>query len=76
MKDHIQQKILSLCGSQSELARRLGKNSQTVSVWFRTQVASTEVLNACRALDWKVTPHEIRPDLYPHPTDGLPQKEA
>ena len=76
MKDHIQQKILSLCGSHSELTRRLGKNSQTVSVWFRTQVASTEVLNACRALDWKVTPHEIRPDLYPHPTDGLPQKEA
>lgn len=53
MKEHIQQKIISLCGSQSELARRLGKNSQTVSVWFRTQVASTEVLNACRALDWK-----------------------
>lgn len=38
MKEHIQQKIISLCGSQSELARRLGKNSQTVSVWFRTQV--------------------------------------
>lgn len=76
MKDHIQQKILSLCGSQSELARRLGKNSQTVSAWFRTQVASTEVLNACRALDWQVIPHELRPDLYPNPTDGLPQKEA
>lgn len=76
MNENIQKKIISLCGSQSELARRLGKNSQTVSVWFRTQVASTEVLNACRALDWKVTPHEIRPDLYPNPTDGLPQKEA
>ena len=82
MNEAIQQKIISLCGSQSELARRLGKNSQTVSVWFRTQVASTEVLNACRVLkvsevvDFKVTPHELRPDLYPNPTDGLPQKEA
>jgi DNA-binding transcriptional regulator YdaS (Cro superfamily) len=56
MKEATQQKIISLCGSQSELARRLGKNSQTVSVWFRTQVASTEVLNACRVLDWQVTP--------------------
>jgi hypothetical protein len=25
MKEHIQQKIISLCGSQTELARRLGK---------------------------------------------------
>ena len=40
MKEHIQQKIISLCGSQTELARRLGKNSQTVSVWFRTQVVT------------------------------------
>ena len=31
MKEHIQQKIISLCGSQTELARRLGKNSQTVA---------------------------------------------
>lgn len=38
MNHNIQKKIISLCGSQSELARRLGKNSQTVSVWFRTQV--------------------------------------
>ncbi|MDU7198607.1 transcriptional regulator [Phytobacter diazotrophicus] len=76
MQETVQKKIISLCGSQSELARRLGKNSQTVSVWFRTQVASTEVLNACRVLDWKVTPHELRPDLYPNLTDGLPQQET
>lgn len=74
MREIVQEKIINLCGSQSELARRLGKNSQTVSVWFRTQVASTEVINASRALDWKVTPHELRPDLYPNPTDGLPQE--
>ncbi|MBJ3726804.1 helix-turn-helix domain-containing protein, partial [Salmonella enterica subsp. enterica serovar Corvallis] len=23
-----------------------------------------------------VTPHELRPDLYPNPTDGLPSQEA
>lgn len=22
-----------------------------------------------------VTPHELRPDLYPNPTDGLPKQE-
>jgi len=24
------------------------------------------------ARDWEVTPHELRPDIYPNPTDGLP----
>ena len=76
MKDQIQKKIIAVCGSQSELARRVGKNSQTVSAWFRNGVASNEVINASRALDWQVTPHELRPDLYPNPTDGLPQQEA
>ncbi|MFU0930868.1 transcriptional regulator [Kluyvera cryocrescens] len=76
MQESIQQKILSVCGSQSELARRLGKNSQTVSAWFRNGVASTEVINASRALNWAVTPHELRPDLYPNPTDGMPREEA
>ncbi|MEH4265727.1 transcriptional regulator [Klebsiella aerogenes] len=74
MNEAIQQKILSVCGSQSELARRLGKNSQTVSAWFRNGVASTEVINASRALNWEVTPHELRPDLYPNSTDGLPKE--
>lgn len=69
----VQKKILTVCGSQSELARRLGKNSQTVSAWFRNGVASNEVINASRALSWQVTPHELRPDLYPNPTDGLPR---
>lgn len=76
MKEQIQKKIIAVCGSQSELARRVGKNSQTVSAWFRNGVASNEVINASRALDWQVTPHELRPDLYPNPTDGLPQQEA
>ncbi|KMJ26826.1 hypothetical protein ABT73_09670 [Salmonella enterica subsp. enterica serovar Typhimurium] len=28
------------------------------------------VVRVARAIDWKVTPHELRPDLYPNPTDG------
>jgi len=75
MNELIQKKIIAVCGSQSELARRVGKNSQTVSAWFRNGVASNEVINASRALDWQVTPHELRPDLYPNPTDGLPRQQ-
>jgi len=75
MNELIQKKIIAVCGSQSELARRVGKNSQTVSAWFRNGVASNEVINASRALEWQVTPHELRPDLYPNPTDGLPKQQ-
>jgi hypothetical protein len=31
------------------------------------------VLNAAAATDWQVTPHDWRPDLYPHPDDGMPK---
>lgn len=27
---------------------------------------------AC-ATNWQITPHELRPDIYPHPQDGLPE---
>lgn len=75
MDKDTQNKILSVCKSQSELGRRLGKNSQTISAWFRNGVARGEVINASRALNWQVTPHELRPDLYPNPTDGLPKEQ-
>ncbi|MFM1133834.1 MULTISPECIES: transcriptional regulator [Yersinia] len=71
MNINTQQKIFSIV-SQSELARRLGKKSQTVSFWFKNGVPAKEVMNAARALNWAVTPHELRPDLYPNPTDGIP----
>ena len=38
MQETVQKKIISLCGSQSELARRLGKNSQTVSHWCNSGI--------------------------------------
>jgi hypothetical protein len=32
------------------------------------------VLPVCEADEWHATPHELRPDLYPHPQDGLPEE--
>ena len=71
MRKSTQVKIL-LIMSQSELGRRLGKTPQTISGWFKKRVPAEEVIPACEALGWKVTPHELRPDKYPNPTDGLP----
>lgn len=40
------------------------------------KVSPSKVLATCKATGWTVTPHELRPDLYPNPTDGLPAGEA
>jgi DNA-binding transcriptional regulator YdaS (Cro superfamily) len=31
-----------------------------------------EVLGTCERNDFRITPHELRPDLYPNAEDGLP----
>ncbi|EBS2232029.1 helix-turn-helix domain-containing protein [Salmonella enterica subsp. enterica] len=75
MEKTLQEKILSKM-SQSELGRRLGKKPQTISLWFRGRVPGEEVLRTAEALGWHITPHELRPDLYPNPNDGLPETKA
>jgi DNA-binding transcriptional regulator YdaS (Cro superfamily) len=57
----------------SDLARRIGVTKSAVSQWG-DEIPPERVLSICSALCWKLTPHQIRPDLYPNPTDGLPQK--
>lgn len=34
------------------------------------------VLPIAEALAWRMTPHELRADLYPNPTDALPAEIA
>ncbi|QCT20808.1 helix-turn-helix domain-containing protein [Jejubacter calystegiae] len=63
---------------QNDFAVLVGKTQGYVS-----RVAAGEcLLSAATALKWaaatdhKVTPHDLRPDLYPNPTDGLPNRTA
>lgn len=44
-----------------------------VSNWRGRGVPDPEVLAFCRAVDWKLTPHQLCARLYPHPHDGLPE---
>ena len=73
MSRDIKHLIMNL-SSQSSLARVLGCKQQTVSLWLNRKVPDGKVLQLSEALDWKVTPHQIRPDLYPGVFDGLPEK--
>lgn len=44
-----------------------------ISNWLqRGRVPSERVLDVARAVGFGVTPHELRPDLYPNADDGLP----
>ncbi|EMG6375416.1 helix-turn-helix domain-containing protein [Salmonella enterica subsp. diarizonae serovar 11:k:z53] len=64
--------------SLSEVARQFGfKSTQSVANWvINNQVPSERVLQLCELVKWSVTPHELRPDIYPNPSDGLPDEPS
>jgi DNA-binding transcriptional regulator YdaS (Cro superfamily) len=74
MKKSVNKKLLSIC-SQAELGRRLDKRAQTVNGWFKNKIPAELVLKVSIAVAYGVTPHELRPDLYPNPTDALPTSQ-
>jgi DNA-binding transcriptional regulator YdaS (Cro superfamily) len=63
-------KAIQASGGVTALARALGINSQAVSQWEKAP--AERVLSIAKISNWKVTPHQLRSDLYPHPQDGLP----
>jgi len=71
------QRVIDIKTSQAALAADLSTDGrpvkqQNVSSWLKTRLPSEYVIKVSEAVEYKVTPHELRPDLYPHPQDGLP----
>lgn len=60
-------------GSASALGLAVGVTKMAVSLWRRNGVPAERVIQVFKVTN--VTPHELRPDLYPNPTDGLPQQD-
>lgn len=59
--------------SQARLARKIDIKPQALNQWRQTGIVPPgRVIDVSRAVQFQVTPHELRPDLYPHPDDGLP----
>jgi hypothetical protein len=56
------------------LALKMNVKYQSIQKYLRTKVTAEKVIPLSRALNWSVTPHVIRADLYPHPDDGLPEE--
>lgn len=76
-------KAVELSGGQAHLARAIrsrlpGSKIGQVHVWgwlnsVKMEVPPAEVVIAiAEACEWKITPHELRPDIYPNLCDGLP----
>lgn len=70
-------RAIEIATSQSELARRVDLKQGHISAWLKSgKVPADMVIPVAKAVDWKLTPHQIRSDIYPHPSDGLPKQEA
>jgi len=65
MKMSAIEKAISLSGSQSELARRVGVRQGTLWKWLKKGIAPAEhVLAIERATNGKVTRYQLRPDVF------------
>nr|DAQ66320.1 MAG TPA: Putative antitoxin of bacterial toxin-antitoxin system, YdaS/YdaT [Caudoviricetes sp.] len=70
-------KAICIVGGATRLAEKLNVSPMTVSHWRHRDngfVPANRVIPIFNATG--VTPHELRPDLYLNPTDGLPAQEA
>lgn len=55
----------------SAVARRLGLTAWAVAKW-RLSLPEKRVLWLAAQTEFKYTPHQLDPVMYPNPTDGLP----
>lgn len=62
--------ILKQAGGVVAVAKKFGLSRGAVSQW--DEVPAKRVLAVSAETGWHLTPHQIRPDIYPNPTDGLP----
>lgn len=70
------EKAIEICNGQVGLSGKSGIPQPTISAWvnrFNFKVGAEFVITVASATDWQITPHQLRPDLYPHPNDGLPE---
>lgn len=71
IKEYVRELIKKADGA-GPLSKALGISRVAVGLWLVNGVPADRVLGACAQARWAVTPYQVRPDLYPHPEDGLP----
>ncbi|MMZ41479.1 helix-turn-helix protein [compost metagenome] len=63
---------------QQDFAQAVEKSQGYVSrvVAGSCKLGGEVVIKWAAATGFNVTPHDLRPDLYPNPSDGLPEQTA
>lgn len=69
-------KAIKIVGSQSALAKACNVKPAYIWNWLNRdkKVPAEFAIPVARAVNFRVTPHELRPDIYPNQTDGLPEE--
>jgi len=69
-------KVFQFFNTYADAARALGVSGEAIRKWVRDGVPAERVIDVSRATGWKETPHLLRPDLYPNPSDAIPKDKA
>ena len=64
--------------SREHLAKLAGVSESLVAHWCNgiRPVTPEQAIKVAKITLWQVTPHQMRPDIWPNPTDALPQKKV
>lgn len=63
---------VELGGGQTKVGEKLGLKQSAIGNWLaRGRVPNDQVIALSAACNHKVTPHQLAPEIYPHPDDGL-----
>ncbi|EAW1193058.1 helix-turn-helix domain-containing protein [Salmonella enterica] len=73
MNESVKKKI-AIRLSQKKIAIQMKTKQQNISRWLNTRIPAERVIPLCELLSWEVTPYELRPDLHPNPTSGIPEE--
>ncbi|HBE9150643.1 YdaS family helix-turn-helix protein [Serratia fonticola] len=68
-------KAIEIIGNQRKLAIALGIRPSSLNRWVKKyagRVPEGQLLKIYSLTG--ITPHELRPDIHPNPTSGIPQK--
>jgi len=65
-------RAIAVIGNVSVAAEALGYKTAWGLAKYGKVIPGDKVLQFAAMANWVATPHELRPDLYPHPDDGLP----
>ena len=65
-------KAIASLGGAATVARLRGLSGWAVSKWLRDGIPSGHVLWVAEQTEWRWTPHQLKPEIYPHPDDGMP----